>query len=86
MQHDHILKKLILYCEGHFWPQGRNLNKFGRVPQGDLHIKYQDSRPCGIRQEDFLMFSYLAYVNHVNPVTGPFWLKGHNLNKYGRDL
>ena len=36
MQHDHILKKLILYKpmrplrQAHFWPQGQNLNKLVR--------------------------------------------------------
>ena len=29
-----------------------------------LHI---NQRPCGFRQEDFFMFSYLAYVNRVTP-------------------
>ena len=55
---------------------GHNLNKIGKGPQGDmLHIKYQDSKPCGFRQEEFFMFSYLAYVNHVTPGAGPFWLQ-----------
>ena len=65
MQHDHILKKLISYCGGGILAQGHNLNKLDRGPHGDLHIQYQDSRPCGCRQEDFFMFSFLAYVNHV---------------------
>ena len=73
MQHGHILKKLILYGGwGYFWPQGHNLNKLGRAPQGDATFKHQDSRPCGFRQEDFFMFSNLAYVNHVTPGAGPF--------------
>ena len=46
---------------GHFWPKGYNLNKLGRGPLGDatymLHTKYQESRPCGFRQEDFSTFS-----------------------------
>ena len=25
-----------------------------------VHIKYQGSRPCGVRQEDFFMFSYIS--------------------------
>ena len=41
---------------GHFWQQGRNLNKLGRGPLGDATIiKYQGSRPCGFRG-DFFMF------------------------------
>ena len=45
-----------------------------------LHTKYQGSRPCDFRQEDFFMFSYLAYVDYVTPwgraIFGP---RGHNL-------
>ena len=40
-----------------FWPHGLNLNKFGRCPLNDATYRYQDSRPCGVRQEDFFMFS-----------------------------
>ena len=32
------------------------LNKLGSGPLGDANTKYQDSRPCGFRQ-DFFMFS-----------------------------
>ena len=39
---------------GHFWPQGHNLNKLVRGPQGDA--TYQSSRPYGFRKEDFFMF------------------------------
>ena len=38
---------------GHFWRQGYDLNKLGRGSQGDA--SYQISRPCGFRQEDFIM-------------------------------
>ena len=42
-----------------------------------VHTKYQGSRPCGFRQEDFLMFSlYEAYVKHVTPGAGPFLTPG----------
>ena len=52
-----------------------------------LHTKYQGSRPCGFRQEDYFMFLLLnAYVKHVTPGWGHFWPKGHNLNKLGRGL
>ena len=46
-----------------------------------LHTKYEGSRPFGFRQEDFFMFSYLAYINHVTPGAGHFWSQGLNLNK-----
>ena len=50
-----------------------------------LHTKYEDSRPCGFRQEDFFMvFSIQAYVKHVNPGASQFWPQGYNLNKLGR--
>ena len=32
-----------------FWPQGHNLNKLGRGPQGHVSYKYQGSRPYGFR-------------------------------------
>ena len=52
-----------------------------------LHIKYQGSRPCGFRQEDFFMFLPLkAYVKHVTPGRGHFWPQCYNLNKLGRGL
>ena len=51
-----------------------------------LHTKYQGSRPCGFRQEDFFMFLPIkAYVKPVNP-GGHFWPQGYNLNKLGRGL
>ena len=37
-----------------------------------LHTKYQGSRPCGFRQEDFFEGG------------GHFWPQGYNLNKLGR--
>ena len=55
----------------HAWPQGHNLNKLGRAPQGDATFKHQDSRPCVFRKEDFFMFSNLAYVSYVTPGAGP---------------
>ena len=41
-------------------------------PKGDAI--YQ--RPCGFRKEDFFMFSYLDYANHVTPGAGPFLATG----------
>ena len=50
-----------------------------------LHTKYEGSRPCGFRQEDFFMvFPIQAYVKHVNPGASQFWPHGYNLNKLGR--
>ena len=46
-----------------------------------LHTKYQGSRPCGFRQEDFQVF---LFSPHVTPGAGPFWSQGYNLNKLGR--
>ena len=46
-----------------------------------LHTKYQGSRPCGFRQEDFFMFPpILVYVKHMTPGRSHFWPQGHNLN------
>ena len=43
-----------------------------------LHTKYQDSRPCGFRKEDFFMFLPIKdYVKSVTPEEKPFlapWL------------
>ena len=46
---------------------GLHLHKFISNPRLLLSIDY---RPCGFKQEDFFMFSYLAYVNHVTPGGG----------------
>ena len=52
-----------------------------------LHTKYQGSRPCGFRQEDFFMFlPILVDVKLVTPRRGDFWPQGHNLNKLVRGL
>ena len=64
MQHDHILKKLHFILGGHFGPRGIKVED----PQGDA--TYQ--RPCGYKQDDVFMFSYLAYVNTVFSGVGPF--------------
>ena len=39
-----------------------------------LYTKYQGSRPCGFRQEDFLPI--LVYVKHVTPGAGSFFALG----------
>ena len=45
-----------------------------------IHTNYQGSRPCGFRQEDFLIFSLDKPVIQVIPGVGPFWPQEHNLN------
>ena len=51
-----------------------------------LHTKYQGSRPYGLRQEDFSMYSLYndANVKYVTPEQGHIWPQGHNLSKFGR--
>ena len=49
-----------------------------------LHTKYQGSRPCGFRQDFFMLLPILAYVKHVTLGRGHFWPLGYNLNKLGR--
>ena len=44
-----------------------------------LYTKYQGSRPCGFRQEDFFMFLPIKSYMYVKPVTheaGPFLAPG----------
>ena len=65
-------EKDIFYIEG----GGHNLINLAEVHKVMLHIKYQGSKPCGFRQEEFFMYSYLAYVNHVTPGAGPFLAPG----------
>ena len=49
-----------------------------------LHTKYQGSRPCGFRQEDFFMFLPIkAYVKPVTSRRAHFWPHGYNLTKLG---
>ena len=42
------------------------------------HTKYQGSRPCVFRQEDFFMFSLYKPIDvkHVTPGVGPFLVSG----------
>ena len=49
-----------------------------------LHTKYQGSKPYSFRQKIFSCFPYNAYVKHVNPRAGHYWLQGYNFNKLGR--
>ena len=59
-----------------------------------LHTKYQGSRPCGVRQEDFFRFTYISLYKTYDPGAGPFltpgrahfWPQGHHLNKVGKGL
>ena len=51
-----------------------------------LHSKYQGSRPCGFKQEDFVLrfFSYISLCKTCDLRVEPFLPHGHNLNKLGR--
>ena len=50
-----------------------------------LHTKYQGARPCGFRQEDFIMFvPILVYVKHVTPGLKSFLAHSYNLYKLVR--
>jgi len=49
-------KLISLGVVAFFWPGGQHLNKLNRGPLGDMVIintKYQSSRLCGFRAEDF---------------------------------
>ena len=53
-----------------------------------LHTKYQCSRPCSFRQEDFFMFSlYISPCKHVTRGQALFSPQRHNLDQlYGGPL
>ena len=56
-----------------FGPRGLISTNLVEVHQMMLHTKYQGTRPCGLRQEDFFMFLPIkAYVKPVTPEAGPF--------------
>ena len=57
------------------------MNKLGKAPLGDATYQYKNSRPYGFREEDFLRF---YYEKLISPRAGPFWARGHNLNKLGK--
>ena len=62
---------LLLYSYGH----GGTVKK--KVHQMMLYTKYQGSRPCGYKQEDFFMFLPIkAYVKPVTPEARPFLAQG----------
>ena len=49
-----------------------------------LHTKYQGSRSCGFRQEDFHVCPCISLCKTCDPRGGPFLPQGYNLNKLGR--
>ena len=68
-----------------FGPRGLISTNLVEVNQMMLHTKYQGTRPCGLRQEDFFMFLPIkAYVKPVTPRRDHFWPQGYNFNKLGR--
>ena len=49
-----------------------------------LHTKYQGSRPCGSRPEDFFScVPYTSLFKTCDPGAGPFLAQKHNLIKIG---
>ena len=50
-----------------------------------LHTKYQGSRPCGFRQEEFFMFPYVSHCKTCDPqgraILDPRGIVGTNLVK-----
>ena len=82
MQHDHILKKLILYKPiqplqlGQYRTQGHNLNKLGR---GLLECYSQNIKAVGLVVSDkmiFHVFPVYANVKHVSPRAVPILVTG----------
>ena len=69
-----------------FGPRGIIWTNLVDVHYAMLHTKYQGSRPCGFRQEDFSCFSSISLCKHVTPGVGQIWPLGQHLNKLGRDL
>ena len=70
---------------GHFWPQGHNLNNFGRGPLGD--DTYQISRLVLVVTDKkiFSCFPYISLCKTCDPQDEPiFRPHGHYLNKLGR--
>ena len=50
-----------------------------------MHTKSQCYRPCGFRQEDFLLYlANISLCKHATPRFMQFWSYGHNLSKLGR--
>ena len=41
-----------------------------------LHTKYQGSRPCGFRLEDFSCFPYISLCKILTPGAGSFLASG----------
>ena len=62
---------------GHFWQQCHSLNKLGRGLLGDaIHIKYQGSRSCGFREEDFIIFPFITLCRTCDPQGGTIFGPG----------
>ena len=52
-----------------------------------LRTKYQGSRQCGFRQEDFFyVCPFISLCKTCDPRVGPFLAQGNDLNKFGRCL
>ena len=69
---------------GHLWPQGHNLNKYGRGLLGDAVIT--NIKALGLLVSDkkiFQCFSYKDYVT-VGPILGPKGIICTHLVKFTR--
>ena len=62
--------------QAHFWPQGYNLNKFGRGLLGDATYHVVSVKK---------IFSCFPYIS-LCKTAGPFLVQGHNLNILGCHL
>ena len=69
-------EKHVTPGEGHFWPQGDNLNKLGRSPLGDATYKYHGFRTYGFRQEYLNVFPYISLCKTCDSGAGPFLDQG----------
>ena len=63
----------VIPWQGHFWPQGHNLNKLGRGPLGDATYKISRLYALWAQTRFFHVF---PYVKHGTPGVGPFSAPG----------
>ena len=71
--------------QGHFWPQGHNLNKLGRGPLGDATYHISSLTLMVSEKKIFQCFPYLlSLCKQLDTRAGHFWPQGHHLDKLGR--
>ena len=61
--------------QGHFLPQGLNLNKHGRGPPGDTTYQCQGSKP-DVSDKVFSCFPYIGLCKTCDPGGRPFLAPG----------